>query len=269
VDHFESTCSEQEFLLNYLGDSSSGEHIDAPQHLADFPRWNALGAPQKIDYAAQYLLRLRVLDIFMDTIAGYRHPNITTVPRSPLPSFPRRIQGVHKSLSDWTQCVSRFLSMFDAHDPDPQDIPHPGSQSVVTWKTPENSPTPKQSHPVDDLAALEQLMLDYSPPLSSPNTSPLPHRLPTKNSSPPSPSNLSALIPYMPSLNMAKRLEFPGMSASSPLPNFIVSAGVERLLSCQRHHAEASKHKVLFNLELAAFALSWMAMVCCCQSCVV
>jgi len=130
-----------------------------------------------------------------------------------------------------------------------------------------DSPTPGPRHLLDqgtDLLALEQSVVDYGSPFSSPpKINPLLLALPSKDASP-FPSDMSALAPHAHSWNLVQDHETLGSSSSSS-PNIVLSAGVSHLLSCQRHHTKASKHKVLLNLELAAFALSWMAMVCFCS----
>lgn len=286
MEDFETTCLDDwrcDFLLEYLGHSASGERVNVTQHLADFSRWTSRGAPQKINYAGQYLLRYRVLDIFMDTMMAFRHPDLATVPRSQLPPLTKRLNGVHNSLSDWTQCISRFLSLLDARDAHAQEIPRPGGLTLLPWHTPQNtqskvemsicsavdSPTPAQLDFPDqenELTAFEQSVVNYSPPPSSPSkVDPSPPALPTKDTPSLSSSDLSALMPYVHSGTLVQGDRSPGMSENIFSPSIVLSAGVSHLLSCQRHHAEASKHKVLFNLELAAFALSWMAMVYFCS----
>jgi len=141
LEDFETTSLEDwehEFLREYLGHSASGEHVNATEHLADFSRWKLRGGPKIISYAAQYLLRYRVLDIFMDTIVGYRHPDLSTVPRSHLPPLTKRMNRVHDSLSDWTRGVSKFLSLLDTHDTHTQETSHLGGMNLLPWNTPQN-----------------------------------------------------------------------------------------------------------------------------------
>lgn len=276
MEDFETDCLQDRncnFLQEYLGHSASGQCI-ATEHLAEFSRWTSLGSPQQINYAGQYILRYRVLDIFMDTMAAYRHPDLNTAPRSKLPVLTKRMNGVHKSLSDWTQCITKFLSFLDIRDGTPE-ISCTWGLNLLPWKSPQSKgdisissavdpPSPGRLHLPDqnEMPAFEHSRVDYStPPSSSSEIDSTPLALLTKGTPSLSLSDFSALTPYAGS-NLVRCNQSSWRSYSSSSPSIVLNAGVSCLLSCERHRAKASMHKVLFNLELAAFALSWMAMVC-------
>jgi len=290
LDDFEHVCFddwEMDFLWEYLGGPPAKEPINVFQHLGNIHKWLYWGAPRKMEYAAQYLVRYRVLDILLDVMQAEPHPNLVSVSRGPFPSGTTRMDKIHKSLADWTQCISRFESMVDGHDRRARQLvedQNTGSLNMLGWH---DTGHMQPSGPVGLPSTMQTMGLEtgragignISNPIT-PEDFHAPSYQPSSYDSmemdrPPSslsgidqlqssPSNTSALAENLEPWMIVLRQQMPEISQVhlSSLPGHIVNAGVLNLLSAQKHFADASMHKVLLNLELAAFALSWFAMVC-------
>jgi hypothetical protein len=104
------------FLWEYLGGPCSNDAIDARQHLFDVDYWGTKGSYRNVDYATQYLLRYRLLDILVDMTMTERYYNTLIIPRVPPPHGTTRLAKIQSSLSDWRSCITKFESMMKNHD---------------------------------------------------------------------------------------------------------------------------------------------------------
>jgi len=118
--HEQTTCftdQERLFLWTYLGGPRANELSDACQHLFEVDQWSTEANQHKLEYATQYILRYRVIDVLMDVFGAEDHGLVPSVPRvAPPSSTTTRTALVRSSLQDWTKCVSKFQSLMASYD---------------------------------------------------------------------------------------------------------------------------------------------------------
>jgi hypothetical protein len=225
-----------------------------------------------MEYTAQYILRYRVLDILMDVMEATPHPQLTSLPRRPLPSGTTRMDKIHKSLANWRQCITKFESMLDGHDRrsrqtlDGGDVGTIGtSHKLLDW--PDSEMRGAMVHPVQSPGPEDQGvgMSNISDSMNSDGFFPYESGMTLSPLPLLEMDDIHPSAPYL-GANFGSWLTVHNQSSVSRArvssPGYIINAGVLNLLSAQKHHAEAAMHKVLMNFELVAFALSWFAMVC-------
>jgi hypothetical protein len=129
-------------LWEYLGGPTTTENeiLDVGKHLSNSSYWN-MRLGQRIDYASEYILRYRLLDVLSGLMGIEKLDSCRPVPRVPMIDLSARMERVQSSLSDWTECIAKFDTLLKHHNQNTLSKAEPSPlecvstvQGHIVWK---------------------------------------------------------------------------------------------------------------------------------------